>query len=316
MRTKILLAAMSLVAGCMCGPTGESAATPQAPRRLKVLMIGNSFSICVLKEMPKVASSLGLELDLCSLYIGGCSLAKHMDNVRAADKDPSSAPYKLDWNYASVADQASAPAASAVLKTSAAGSHSTNIQKALAADRWDIVTVQQASHDSWRPETYEPHGSELVATVRRLAPQAKVWVQQTWSYTPWDGRLAKWGISPDEMFEKLRSAYADFAARNALGVIPMGEAVQRYRRELPVVYGEHSNDDDVCGSLTFKQKDGRWEAKGDPFHLNARGNYLQALVWTASLFGADVTQSDYLPDALKDRPERASLMRRVAAGLR
>jgi len=47
-------------------------------KSLKVLMIGNSFSICVGKNLPQIVSSFpDLELTLCSAYIGGCSLERH-----------------------------------------------------------------------------------------------------------------------------------------------------------------------------------------------------------------------------------------------
>ena len=60
------------------------------------------------------------------------------------------------------------------------------------------------------------------------------------------------------------------------------------------------------------EKDGKWIHTGDAFHLNARGEYLQGLVWTAKLFGADVTKSAYVPPALTNAPERAVLMRNIA----
>jgi hypothetical protein len=34
------------------------------------------------------------------------------------------------------------------------------------------------------------------------------------------------------------------------------------------------------------------------FHFNREGHYLQALVWTASLFGVDVAKCPYKPDFL------------------
>lgn len=272
---------------------------------LKVLTIGNSFSICLLKEMPNVARNLGLKLDLCSMYIGGCSLERHVRNLNA----PETKPYKITWNYASSED-GSVPFLP-VLEREKNGVYKGNIPTLLSADRWDVVTVQQASSQSWRAKTYEPVGTELLAAVSRLAPQAKVYVQQTWSYTPWDGRLTKWKIDQHEMYGRLESAYDAFAKAHGLEQILMGKAVQLYRAELPVVYGERSNND-VCGTDDFVEKDGAWRHKGDVCHLNPRGNYLQALVWTAKLFGADVTRVTYLPSCLTDSPDAAKLMRDIA----
>ena len=70
-------------------------------KQLKVLMIGNSFSVCVLKEMPACAASAGETLDLASLYIGGCPLDKHWANVEKAG-NPKFKPYSFSYSYASV----------------------------------------------------------------------------------------------------------------------------------------------------------------------------------------------------------------------
>ncbi len=267
-------------------------------KSLKVLMIGNSFSICVLREMPRVAKAMDLKLDLCSLYIGGCSLETHWKNVCR----PEATPYAVGWNYGGVSKAPDAP----VAKFAKGG----NIPAVLAADTWDVVTIQQASHYSWKPETYHPFGDDLVKTIQRLAPQAKIVLQETWSYTPWDTRLAKWGIDQNEMYAKLHDAYAAFAKPYGFDVIPVGTAVQKWRKELPVKYTENSIGGDVVGSPKFVEKDGKWIPKGDVFHFNGDGNYLQALVWTAKLFDADVTKCPYAPKRLQGA--KADLMKKVA----
>ncbi|MGN0877076.1 MAG: DUF4886 domain-containing protein [Kiritimatiellia bacterium] len=274
---------------------------------LKVLMIGNSFSICVLHEMPKIAADLNLPLDLCSMYIGGCSLERHMQNVKA----PETKPYKITWNYVS-AEKDAVPFKTLLVKGGKDNKEDrANIPEMLKADAWDVVTIQQASHGSWQPATYEPYGTQLIDTIKEAAPQAKIVVQQTWSYTPWDKRLGDWGIDQNSMFGALEAAYNHFAKRHGLEIIPTGKAVQAYRKQLPVVYTEKSNDDDVCGTSTFVKKDGKWSPKGDVFHFNARGHFLQGLVWTAKLFNVDVTKGAYVPKCLEAQPERAKLMRRI-----
>ncbi len=299
------LPVLALVAAvAMAGPaaTAAEASAPQKP--LKVLMIGNSFSICVLKQMPQIAAELGLPLDICSLYIGGCPLSRHASNAR----HPETKPYGVSWSYTS-APKGQEPFLQALGGKD--GKHA-NIPEMLSADNWDVVTIQQASHESWRSESYEPHGTELLALIAKLAPQAKVYVQQTWSYTPWDKRLEKWGLTPETMYGHLEKAYDAFAKAHGLDLIRTGEAVQLYRRELPVAYTEKSLGGDVCGKDSFEEKDGKWIHKGDAFHLNPCGEYLQGLVWTARLFGADVTAATNVPPALAKTPERAELMRRIA----
>ena len=49
----------------------------------------------------------------------------------------------------------------------------------------------------------------------------------------------------------------------------------------------------------------------DTIHLNRDGEYLQACVWTAKLFGADVTKLQSVPETLKT-PANAALLRACA----
>ena len=282
-------------------------------KSLKVLMIGNSFSICLLQEMPGVAKAMDLKLDLCSLYIGGCSLERHWQNVCK----PETNPYTLGWNYGGVKNDPNAAVAKVAVKTEGKDHRGkivkftgANIPSALTADKWDVVTIQQASHFSWKPESYHPYGDDLVKTIKKLAPQAKIVVQETWSYTPWDKRFANWGIDQNEMYAKLHDAYAAFAKPYGFDVIPVGTAVQAWRSQLPVKYSENSFGGDVCGSAKFTNENGKWVPHGDVFHFNADGHYLQALVWVAKLYDVDVTKCPYAPKQLVGA--KAELMKKVA----
>ncbi len=283
---------------------------------MKVLMIGNSFSICVLKYMPSVAAELGCKLDLTSLYIGGCPLQRHAANI-AAGAFADYLPYHVSWNYASLADQAAVPFAHLL---GGEKNDSGNIPQLLAADAWDVVTIQQASHESWNWASYYPWANLVIATIRKLAPQAKIVIQQTWSYCNADGRICDqetkgpgtWGFDQLGMYERLTANYGRLAAENGFDVIPTGKAVQLYRERRPVT----EVAEDVVGNF-FTDENG--VAHADAIHLNRDGEYLQACVWTAKLFGADVTKLTSVPETLKT-PANAALLRAcardaVAAGI-
>ena len=66
MKKKVLiLAVLAAVSSVFAASdSGKDVGNPE--KSLKVLMIGNSFSICNLKQMPHVAKSMGLKLDLAS----------------------------------------------------------------------------------------------------------------------------------------------------------------------------------------------------------------------------------------------------------
>lgn len=300
---KILFAAVIAAAAAV-----SSAAQPKpcsaSKKQTKILMIGNSFSISCIRQMPQIAQSLGIDLDVCSLYIGGCSLARHVKNIENAS-NPAHVPYRVD-RFVNGKE---------VRSPRMEGYAPSNIPQMLAADKWDIVTIQQVSHESWRPESYSPAGDRLIAKVRELAPQAEIVVQQTWSYTPWDRRLARWKMDQNEMYAKLKVAYEQFAGRYGFRLIPMGTAVQEWRRRLPVKYTENSYGGDVVGggslppSRHFKLKDGKWVPDSDCFHLSEAGQYYQALLWTAFLLGADVTPCAYRPAFVSAAD--AELMKRI-----
>lgn len=313
--SRLALARLVLVGLCAV------AAQPVSARHLKVLVIGNSFSVSLHKQWPAVAAAApDCSLDFCTLYIGGCSLERHWRNVEAAATNATFRPYQVKWSYTSVTNAADAPCAPA------APGGKGNIPQLLAADRWDVVTVQQASHESWKPSSYTPSGDNLLAKIRELAPQAAVWVQETWAYPPDDARYAKWGLGQEEMYARLKDAYAGFAAAHGLKVIPTGDAVQMYRRALPVRWtfpdaAARANlarpalpdfCGDPCGNASWrKAKDGTGDTLVIDFpHLNRDGHYLQACVWTAALFGADVTKISYAPKGLA--PARAALLRACA----
>jgi len=244
----------------------------------KVLMIGNSFSISCLGHFPSVAEANGNRLDLASLYIGGCSLERHCRNMEAATTNATFKPYRFDRfvDGRCVVEKGTA-----------------NIPDALAMDKWDIVTIQQASHLSWDPATYHPWGDNLVAKIRELAPQAKILVQETWSYPPWDKRLKKFGFDHVEMYARLHSAYAAFAGKHGLGMIPVGTAAE------------------LCSDRNslFTKPD---------FHFNREeGEYLQALVWDAAIFGFKINQScTYRPEGMSEARAGELMTAAVRANIR
>ena len=290
---------------------------------IKVLMIGNSFTASVMRETPKLAAASGFVLDIAQAGIGGCPLDKHWANVeKSADADFK--PYGFRYSYGSLKDQSQAPIAKLGKRT--------NIPQALAAEKWDIVTIQQASGKSAFPDTYQPYADNLIAKIRELAPQAEIVIQETWSYSPYDGRLAKWKMDPKGMHAALKSAYSQLARKHGLRVIPTGDAAQLFRERLPVEYGALLTKKeiaalkqpelidfhgDVAGSCHWgqgrkgKQRD--WQEiklRCDFPHFNPRGHYLQACVWTAFLFKADPTTFTYCPKGLPEAD--AKLMRECA----
>mgnify|MGYP003319731402 CR=1 FL=1 len=305
------------VGAALAAAMSFSSDAPKAEKPLKVLMIGNSFTASVMRETPKLAAASGLKLDIVQCGIGGCPFDKHWGNVEKAGKKDFK-PYGVSWSYASDPKKTLPRRA--------------NVTEMLVADKWDVVTVQQASGKSAFYDTYQPYADNLIAKIRELAPQAEIVIQETWSYSPYDGRLANWKMTPAQMHAALRKAYRQLADKHSLRVIPTGDAAQLFRDRLPVKYDKVLTraeiaalkqpevidfHGDVAGASHWgkgrkgKQKDAdQVKLRLDSAHFNPRGHYLQACVWTAALFKVDPTTFTYRPEGLPEAD--AKLMRECA----
>ena len=147
-----------------------------AAKELKVLMIGNSFSICVGVDLHQIVRTNSKhQLELTSAFIGGCTLERHAANLKKAENDLSFKPYRcMLWN-------------SGVLRSKSLGSSSVN--ELLKNNSYDIITIQQGSIQSHDYKTFEPHVDELIAYIRKYQKKAEIVIQQTWSYNKKSNRI-------------------------------------------------------------------------------------------------------------------------------
>ena len=169
---------------------------------MNVLAIGNSFSQDSTRYLHGLARSCGLDMKVVNLYIGGCSLEMHHNNILE-----DAAAYELEFNGGSTGFYVS-------------------IKEALLSDNWDYVTVQQVSTLSTKFETYQPYLDHLTAYIRQYAPNSKLLVHQTWAYEDGSERLCgMMGYKhSSEMAADLQKAYAKAAESiGALGIIPCGQ---------------------------------------------------------------------------------------------
>ena len=206
---------------------------------LKILSIGNSFSEDAHRYLHGVAESYGKEIYTVNLFIGGCSLERHYNNTVE-----DAAAYKIIRNGVGTAETIS-------------------IKDALTSEEWDYVTLQQASPQSYKFETYYPYVTELAAYVRKYAPKAKILMHETWSYDK-NSIPKKFGKTRD-MFSRIERIMR-YVAKDigAAGVIPAGETLERLKEERGL--NVHS--------------DGRHAGRG-------LGRSALALTWCAYLFGTE-----------------------------
>ena len=225
---------------------------------MKILTIGNSFAVNSCHYLPEICAEGKIPLTLGRANIGGCPLARHWSN---AENDVR--------QYGNVYDG------------------DKTLREMLEAEDWDYVTMQQASHDSWKIGTYHPYFENLRDYVHKFAPTADIVIHETWAYRTDNERLRnEFMISQSQMFELLKENYLEIAgmAENRDGksamILPVGEAF-RVMQELT---------GDKTGELT-RNPDG-------PSHANALGEYIGALIWYALLGGGDYKSIKFVPDGV------------------
>jgi len=282
-----------------------SLATSWAAGPLKLLTIGNSFADDATTYLPSLAKAGGKDLVVYRVNLGGHSLEQHAGYLAAytADPaDPKGSPYKsIDRK-----DQVSLP-------------------QALKADKWNFVTIQQVSHKSPDPATYEPYATQLIDEIRKDAPQAKILVHQTWAYRE-DSPSYKDGKTQQTMYDGLKAAYEKLAHQHALEILPSGTAFQNARQspdwkfQFPDPNFDYANPKqgaapDQKGSLNMgwrwaKNKEGELKFTLDANHANVAGKYLAASVWYEVIFGTSVLDNTFVPEGLT--PEQAAQLRQLA----
>lgn len=218
-------------------------------KTVNVLSIGNSFSEDAQRYLHDLSRSEDTRIESVNLYIGGCSLERHFRNMVGDRRE-----YTLEVNG------------------HRAEGFFVSIKDALTARAWDVVTLQQASHFSYNPDTYFPYINKLAEYVRELCPKAKIMLHQTWGYETGSKRLQDHSFqSYDEMFEQVKLSYQKAAESiHADGIIPSGAAFQ------------------------YALRHGMESVHRDTFHAKyGVGRFILALVWYGYLTGNDIRNVKY-----------------------
>lgn len=291
---------------------------------LNVLTIGNSFTDSLAVFWQDVVESAGCSLHFERANHGGCELHRHWDYITNEEKDGV---YRMYQNY------------------------TAKMREILAREQWDIVTIQQASHFSWRAETQQPFAGYICDYVKKHAPQAEVVIQQTWAYRADDPRIrpggvwefdegfytrckelgvaldpGPWHIDQDGMYDSLTAAYTKLAKELNCRIIPTGYAVQLARKAQDGLFPNYDPElmntlrwpdlppqaSEFVGNIRWVKnaETGEMELRRDTIHLNSRGQYLQACVWFAFLFGRKASEVTFVPGMIGGKD--AAFLREIA----
>ena len=225
---------------------------------MKILCIGNSFSEDATRYLEAIAASAGEELFVRNLYIGGCSLERHAQNIASGEEA-----YAYQRNAESL--------------------HPISLADALVREAWDVITVQQVSGLSGVYESYFPYLPTLISFVREKAPTAKLLFHRTWAYEKGaeiERFILRYEGKEDVMHDAILSVTDRVSAEYGLPIIPAGDAIHK-AKSLPAF-------DVRAGGISLHR---------DGFHLSLDyGRYLAGLVWFKYFTGRPADDVTYMPE--------------------
>lgn len=221
---------------------------------MNVLCIGNSFSQDATRYLHQISDD---EIFVRNLYIGGCSLETHVNNIKE-----NNAFYEYQKNGRKL--------------------KMTSINDALKKKKWDYVTIQQVSHFSGMVETYEPFIGYIIDYIKKECPSAKIVFHRTWAYDPKSthGGFVTYNNDTNYMFERIMEATDIITKKYSLDIIDNATAIQK-ARELD----------------EFNPEKGGVSINRDGFHLSLDyGRYLAGLTMFKYFTGKSATVVTYAPD--------------------
>ena len=242
---------------------------------LRLLSIGNSFSVDAQEHLYGIAQDMGFDnIILGNLYFGGCSLQGHYGYM--VNNKASYTYYK---------------------NTTGAWTQKENatMYEGLTDEDWDYITLQQASGASGMSDTYEPYLSKLVQYVNdnKTNDKAELVWHMTWAYSGDSTHqdFVKYDNDQMKMYEGIVNAVKENIADNkdfAL-VIPSGTAIQNARMS--------ALGDTLCR---------------DGFHLElGYGRYLAGLTWMHTITGLPIDDVSFIPNNMFDE-ETLSILKECA----
>ncbi len=244
---------------------------------MKILAIGNSFSQDATAYMDNIAASCGItEHIFANLYIPGCPLTKHAENLKTDE---------IEYEY----------------QIGGKKVYMTSIHEALLSDEWDIITMQQVSGDSGLYHTFHPYIDEVYAEVKRCCPNAKVLLHRTWAYeeNSLHGRFADYNKDREQMDQMIEDTYQQISKDlGGMDIIPAGNVVTMIKKNVP----------------EFDLENGGVSMYRDRFHMGlCYGRYAVACVWLRKLCNMDISDATFVPN--EAYPKLIYILRDYICGL-
>jgi len=234
----------------------------EEPEPLRILAIGNSFSEDAVEQyLYNLAAEEGVELVIGNAYRGGQGLKSHWNDIQNNNNT---------FEYRKVVKG---------LRTNITGQALSTI---ITDEPWDIITFQQVSQDSGRPETYEPYLGNLIDYLLGLTtnPNVKVGMHQTWAYAQnsTHSGFANYGNDQMTMYNAIVNAVNQAMSNHEelTFVVPSGTAIQNARTS---ILGDNLNR--------------------DGYHLDyGIGRYIAACTWLETVTELSAVGKSYHPSSV------------------
>ena len=225
---------------------------------LKILAFGNSFSVDAMEHLDGIMDDGGIEkYVLGNLYIGNCSIAKHITNLNG-----NIAEYEYYKNT------------SGSLYISDGFTFSAN--EALAQEDWDIISIQHstAAYDAENIGDYEA----LIELIKAVQPNATIVWHMAWAFandSTHSTFINVYNSDQMAMYNAITDCVQTVIEPNEKisMIIPSGTAIQNLRTSY---LGDTLNR--------------------DGYHLSyGTGRYTAALTWYAMLTGSSIDNISFVP---------------------
>lgn len=277
-----ILSLLFFLAGITCALAGQNTPfetienRPSETKTVKILAIGNSFSEDAIEQhLHELAAAEGITTIIGNLYIAGCPLERHYNN---------SVNNTADYAYRKIAADGT--------KT---GTPHTTLEKALADEQWDYISLQQASQLSGMYDSYNPFLDNLIRYVKeRAKPGVKLIWHQTWAYArnSTHSGFANYSNDQTAMYRAIvKTSEKAFKKHGFDILVPCGTAIQNARTTF---IGDNMNR--------------------DGYHLNMEyGRYTAACTWLEAVLGDNPETNGYAPEGMTDSIKTATRMAAHAA---
>lgn len=229
---------------------------------LKILAIGNSFSMDTMEYVWNIADSVGVPyIELGHLYISGCNLKTHLYNIRLNEPN-----YEYYFNDSGIWEM----------------SADYTIESAVTGNNWDFISLQQASGLSGEKESYSDL-LPMISELKKIMPESAqlVW-NMTWAYQQdsTHGDFIKYGNDQTVMYNAICKAVQECVkpVEDIKTIIPNGTAVQNVRKT------------SIGDTLTR-----------DGYHLSyGLGRYIAGLTYFSALTGMNVDNIEFMPSGVTE----------------